>query len=122
MNPHLDEPAWLDARRSVCRDELSRMSGMSIAELEELVDYGALVPLPGQAEERRFSADCVIRLREAARLRGDFDLDLFTVGLLLGYMERIDHLERRLRALEAHMPAHLAARHEGPAPWHEPHA
>jgi chaperone modulatory protein CbpM len=121
MSPHLDEPAWLDARRSVRCDELSRMSGMSVAELEELVDYGALVPLPGQDEER-FSADCVIRLRDAARLRGDFDLDLFTVSLLLGYMERIEHLERRLRALEAQMPAHLAGRRDGPAPWHEPHA
>lgn len=122
MNLHLDEPAWLDARSSVCCDELSRMSGMSIAELEELVDYGALMPLPGQAEERRFSADCVVRLRDAARLRGDFDLDMFTVGLLLGYMERIEQLERRLHALEAQVPSHLAGRREGPAPWREPHA
>ena len=122
MNLHLDEPAWLDARRSICCEELSRMSGLSIAELEELVDYGALVPLPGQAEERRFGADCVIRLRDAARLRGDFDLDLFTVSLLLGYMERIEHLERRLRSLEAQMPAHVAGQREGPVPWREPHA
>lgn len=120
MSTRLHEWAWLDASEDVDRGELARMCGMSGAELDELVDYGALVPLVGE-EPPRFSASCVAPLREAARLRTAFDLDLFTIGLLLGYLQRIELLEQRVRSLQAHMPQHGATTREGPAPWLEPH-
>jgi chaperone modulatory protein CbpM len=43
-------------------------------------------------------------LRTAGKLRQDFDLDLFTVGLLLGYLNRIEALERQVRTLKAQTP------------------
>ena len=61
-------------------------------------------------------------LREAARLRADYDLDLFTVSLLLGYLQRIAQLEQQLRALNAHVPHPHTLPREGPTPWREPHA
>ena len=82
------EWTWLDAHRAVGEAELAHMCQLTVAELEELVDYGALVPLAGPV--RQFSAACIAPLREASRLRGYYDLDLFTVSLVLGYLQRID--------------------------------
>ena len=112
----------LHAGAEVEQGELVAMCHLSVDEIEELVDYGALAPLPGRFPVRVFSAACVPPLRQALRLRQDFDLDLFTVGLLLGYLQRIDALEQEVAALQARLPRHLQAAREGPSPWHEPHA
>lgn len=111
-----DEWMWLDARETVAADELARMCGMTEAELGELLDYGILSVPSGGA----FEAELVTPLREAVRVRVRYDLDLFTVGLIAQYLQRIEHLERELRALRGHGPGH--AQRDGPAPWHEPHA
>lgn len=116
---------WLDPHRSVDQPELARLSGMSEAELEALVEDGSLVPQAGMDQRqpaRVFSAACVPPLCEAARLRADFGLDLVTVSLLLRYLQRIAHLELQLRALQPHPPQHQQLPREGPAPWREPHA
>ena len=115
--------AWLDTQRHVDQPELARMCGMSEAEVDELVDYGVLVPLANEAG-RQFTAAVVPWLREAVRLRADFDLDLFTVSLLLRYLQRIVQLEHQLRSLQALLPQFTHAMHmerDGPTPWREPH-
>lgn len=123
MKPRGVEISWLDARETVTATDLSRACGLSAAELDELVDYGALAPLAGGGAERRFSADCVVPLRAAARLRQDFDLDMFAVVILLGYIGRIEALEVEVRSLRARLPrqARAAHRDEGPEPSREPH-
>jgi chaperone modulatory protein CbpM len=98
------ELTWLDERETITVSELSRVCALSAEELDELVDYGALLPLREVRHERLFSADCVMPLRSAGRLRRDFDLDLFAVALLLEHLRRIDVLERQVRALEARVP------------------
>lgn len=114
--------AWLDAQASVDQAELSRMSGMSTADIEELVHYGALVPLgSGTGQCRRFLASTAGPLREAARMRADFDLDLFTVGIMLRFLQRIGQLEHQLRAMHGRPHPQQLPR-EGPTPWREPHA
>jgi chaperone modulatory protein CbpM len=90
-----DEWLWLDAREAVGVGELSCMCGISEADVQELVEYGSLEML----QEGRFQADVVAPLREAMRVRARFDLDLFTAGLVLQYLRRIDRLEHELRAL-----------------------
>lgn len=105
MKPPLLDMAWLDASAAVTVSELSRVCAMSAAELDELVDYGALVPLGRAQPERLFSAECVMPLRTASQLRRDFDLDLFTVAMLLDYLHRIAALERQLRFLQAQLTA-----------------
>ena len=55
-------------------------------------------------KKAQFSADCVVPLRAACKLRIDYDLDLFTVALLMGYLNRIDGLERQLQSLRAELP------------------
>ena len=123
MSAQVVEVRWLDARETVTVPELSRVCGLSAAELDELVEYGALTPLQRGPAERAFSAEWVVPLRTAGRLRQDFDLDLFAVAILLGYLNRIEDLEREVKSLRAQLPghAHPVRRDEGPGSWREPH-
>ena len=117
------EWTWLDPQRRIDLPELAHMCRLSPAELDELVEYGALVPVPGEsAGARQFSASCVAPLREAERLRSWYDLDLFTVSLLVQHLQRIAQLEQQLRHLQAHVGPPPTLPREGPAPWREPHA
>ncbi len=112
---------WLDASEVMSAAELCRVCGFNPAELDELVEYGALAPLVPAPAEPSFSGAWVAPLREAARLRRDYDLDIFTVAVLLGYLDRIDALERELHSLRARIPAHAHPARDGPQPWREPH-
>jgi chaperone modulatory protein CbpM len=120
MKAQVVEVAWLDARETVTAAELSRACGLSAAELDELVDYGALAPQRVEPE-RAFGAEWIVPLRTAGRLRHDFDLDLFAVAILLGYLSRIEELEREVKSLRAHLPGHAHRRDDGPESWREPH-
>lgn len=100
------ETNWLDDSQTVTLTDLSRCCEMSVAELDELVDYRALLPLSASAPEPVFSAEWVALLRAADKLRLEFDLDLFTVAILLGKLQRIEVLERQVRQLQALLPAH----------------
>lgn len=95
------ECEWLDTGESLNSAELSRICGMSSAELEELVEYGALSPLDPNQSESQFPAHCIPRLRTAGKLRRDYDLELFTVVILLDYLNRIATLEAQLISLQA---------------------
>lgn len=123
MNAHVVEVAWLDARETVSRAELARACGLTEPELAELMEYGALRAVEGGSPgDPLFSADCVPTLRQAGRLRRDFDLDLFAVALLMDYLHRIELLEQQLKSLQAQFPKHVPQLHrEGPQPWREPH-
>jgi chaperone modulatory protein CbpM len=114
---------WPDPLRRIEQTELAHLCGLSSAELDELVEYGALVPLAGDSDRtRQFSASWVDPLREAARLRCWYDLDLFAISLLLGYLQRIAQLEHQVRQSTAHLPHPQPLPREGPTPWREPHA
>lgn len=118
------EPWGPDSLRRIELPELASMCGLTTAEVQELVDYGALVPLVGEGGMAglQFGGACVAPLREAVRLRSHYDLDLFTVSLLLGYLQRIIHLEQQVRSLQVHLPHPAQLPREGPTPWREPHA
>jgi chaperone modulatory protein CbpM len=107
MTQEQAEWRWLDTRETVTLTELSECCGMSVAELDELVDYCALVPVTPANHQVVFSAQWVVPLRAASKLRGDFDLDLFTVAILLENLNRIEVLERRVHSLQALVPQHL---------------
>ena len=81
--------------------QLIEISGLPESELRELVDYGALAPVDPQASSWTFSAVNVTVARTAGRLRNDLELDTHALSLVLGLVERIDALEKELRALRA---------------------
>jgi chaperone modulatory protein CbpM len=86
---------WLEAHSQVTLVEVARYSGFPEDVLRELMEYGALAP------EEPLSAECVGRLREAARLAGDLELDTAAVALVLRFLERIESLEVEVRHLHA---------------------
>jgi chaperone modulatory protein CbpM len=109
MTQEQAEWRWLDNRETVTLTELSQCCGMSESELDELVDYCALVPVTPANQNVVFSAHWVVPLRAASQLRLDFDLDLFTVAIVLGNLNRIEVLERQVHSLQALVPQHLQA-------------
>lgn len=103
----LSEIAWLDAHDVLTLPELAEACTLLAADLQELLEDGALKPLHRVDAAWVFSAELVMPLRKAGQLRRDFDLDLFTAGLLLEQLLRIDSLENQVHALQAR----LAHRH-----------
>jgi chaperone modulatory protein CbpM len=84
--------------------ELSVACAISMDELQELVEYGALAPLQPAQPEPLFAISYLEPLRTAGKLRRDYDLDLFVVVILMDYLQRITQLELELRSLQAQSP------------------
>ena len=101
MNIESTTAVFLDETGAVSITQLVEQSGLTEAELQALVDCGALEPSDAAAGALRFSSRCVIAARTARRLRDDFALDdEHAVALLLRFMQRIESLEQRLRELQ----------------------
>lgn len=103
MQAH-SEMHWLDAKETIGAEELCRACRITIEELREIADYGAPASLRA-GDVQLFTADWLMPLREAARLRRDFDLDLFAASLAAQHLHRIAALEQELRTLRARLGA-----------------
>jgi hypothetical protein len=87
-----------DDGRALAPAEFAATAGLTEHDVQELHDYHLLSP--GDRDMRM-----ALALREATRLRGDFDLDLFTTGLLARYIRRTHELESQLRDERANVRA-----------------
>ena len=83
----MDDIVWLETQSRVTIVEVARWSGLPEATVRELVEYGALA-----ARDDSVSGACIARLRVAARLADDFELETPAVALLLRYLEKIEEL------------------------------
>jgi hypothetical protein len=101
------EAVWLDERIEFSLAELGRCSGLSDAEVQELIDYGVLAPTDPQCAELSFSANLVVTIRAARRLRDDLELDPQTLALALTLIGRIRELEAQVRSLKAQLPRRI---------------
>jgi chaperone modulatory protein CbpM len=81
--------------------DLSAACSISVDELQELMEYGALAPMTARDLEPMFAATYMQPLRIAGRLRSDYDLDLFVVVIVMDYLKRIETLESQLLSLQA---------------------
>lgn len=99
-----EQAVWLHARHTFSSEELRELSGLSEAELSELVDCGVLAPADPGARPWRFGADRLVVARSARRLRRDFDLDANAIALALTLLERVHALEAELREARARLP------------------
>lgn len=104
MNLELTETVWLDERGTVTLVELAECSGLTEAELRELVDMGALEPLDTSAPQLSFGARCIVAARMAFRLRNDFELDAHALAIALSLLERVNELEAELQRMRARLP------------------
>jgi len=84
--------------------ELESASGLTRAEIVELVEYGVFAPQGPAPDEWRFPETALALARDAARLRAAFDLSAPGLALLIAYRERLAELERRIRELECRLP------------------
>ena len=96
---------WLDHSQRVSINDLVELSGLNEADVHELVEFGALVPLNVDEIPWRFSADCVVTVRKASRLKNDLELDSHALALALGLLEQIRSLETELTQLRAQRPS-----------------
>jgi len=112
----ITEAQWLNESGEVTLEELVELSGLPSELLIELVEHGALEPLesgaPGgsrslaetQSTGWHFSAECVVAVRAASRLREDFELDANAMSVALMLVERIHGLEAQLQELQSQFP------------------
>ena len=92
---------WLDRSQLVSLNDLADLSGLTESEVHELVEFGALVPVNSEEIPWNFSADCVVTVRKASRLRDELELDSHAVVLALTLLEQIRTLEAELAQLRA---------------------
>ena len=106
MNAEQTEAVWLTEDHRFSLAELAELSGLSEAELRELVDYGAVAPIDPDSSPWVFSGKCLLTIRTACRLRISFDLEPHGVALILSLLDRIQELEAQLATLRAQLPHH----------------
>ena len=102
------EAVWLAEDNEFSFPELVELSGLSEAELHELVDYGAITPVDPDSPQWVFKGRCLITVRAAYRLRVSFDLDPHGIALVVSLLDRIHGLEEELGSLRAQLPRHPA--------------
>jgi chaperone modulatory protein CbpM len=96
------EAVYLEDAGTLSIAQLIERSGLSEDELRALVECGALSPRDVSASSWTFSGHCIVVARTAYRLRRDFALeDAHSLAVVLRFAQRIDILERELRALRA---------------------
>jgi hypothetical protein len=100
----IEQATWLHEHYEFSLEELCELSGLSEAELRELVDHGVLAPVEPAARAWTFRADRLVVARSARRLRKDLDLDPHGVALVVALLERVRDLEAQLRDLRAKLP------------------
>ena len=97
------EARFLDERQGYSLGDIVSMSGLSPADLRELVDCGALVPENPAAAQWSFSAWAIEVASRARRLREEFDLDdVHTVAIVVKFEQRLRALEREVATLKVH--------------------
>jgi chaperone modulatory protein CbpM len=97
----------LDEALELTLGELARTCGTDADWLLALVEEGALEPQGGrQLQEWRFTGLCVSRVQRAQRLQQDLGLNLAGVALVLDMLDELDHLRRRLAAIEPDYDPH----------------
>jgi chaperone modulatory protein CbpM len=98
------ELMWLDEQHEVSLDDLVELSGLSLQELQLLVESGALIPCQAIEDKPintwQFSSHCIVSVRSLSRLKNDFELEQNALGLMLVFLERIRSLEFKLRELD----------------------
>ena len=101
------EPAdaqWLTEICEFSIHELVELSGSSVEELRELVEFGAITPVNPESSNWVFPGQCLVTVRAACRLRASFDLETHGVALVISLLDRIRDLEAEMESLRAQLP------------------
>jgi chaperone modulatory protein CbpM len=95
------ESVWLDDTGICSNEQLAEVSGLSVEEINDLVENGIIAPVDRNARPPSFQLRTMITVRTARRLRDDFELDRHGVALALTLLRRIEELQDELAAVRA---------------------
>jgi chaperone modulatory protein CbpM len=84
-------------------EHLAEVSGLSIEEIEDLIDTEIIKPVDTSAQTRMFQLRYVVTVKTARRLRDDFELDRQGLALALSLLQRIDELQAEIHATKARL-------------------
>ena len=105
MTLQVTHAVWLNDSAVCSIEHLVEVSGLSLGEIEDLVDTGLMDP--ADAAARSFPLLHVVTARQARRLRDDFQLDRNGLALAMTLLRRIDSLEQALLAARLPRPIEL---------------
>jgi chaperone modulatory protein CbpM len=104
VETELADAQWLTEKCEFSIHELVELSGSSVEELRELVEFGAITPVNPESSNWVFPGQCLLTVRAACRLRASFDLETHGVALVISLLERIRDLEAEMEGLRAQLP------------------
>jgi chaperone modulatory protein CbpM len=96
MSLQVTHAIWLGEGEVCTIEHLAEVSGLSLDEVEDLVVSGVIWPADAATKPRCFHLLHVVTVRQARRLRDDFELDSNGVVLAMTLLRRISVLERAL--------------------------
>src|SRR5450830_1109031 len=99
MNTQRTDSMWLDEHHTISLDELIELSGLSIKDLQNLLESGVLIPNNRAEAIWHFNSHYLVSIRALSRLKQDFELEPNAFALTLVFLERIRSLEFELRGL-----------------------
>jgi chaperone modulatory protein CbpM len=99
----LSDSTWLNDVDLCPLEHLVEVSGLSIEEIEDLIDTDVITPVSSGAQTRLFQLRYVVTVKTARRLRDDFELDRHGLSLALSLLQRIDELQAELGAAKARL-------------------
>lgn len=102
MTSQVTQAVWLNETDVCSIEHLAEVSGLSLEEIEDLVENGLVAPAEAQAPTRSFHLLHVVTVRQARRLRDDFQLDRNGLALAMTLLRRIASLEQALAARSGH--------------------
>ncbi|MDY7548671.1 chaperone modulator CbpM [Glaciimonas sp. CA11.2] len=104
MRTHIVEAVWLNDAGLCSLDQLADYSGLTLAELQDLVEMGEIAPTSVDAENDLYQTHYIVIARTARRLRDDFELDGHGLAVALNLLRRIRELEAQLTHAQAKLP------------------
>jgi hypothetical protein len=81
--------------------QLGNLCGLRIDEVQDLVDYGALQSVFAREGLDYFDGASLSHLLVACKQRRDYDLDLFSVVIVVQYLREIEVLKLQLSQYQA---------------------
>jgi chaperone modulatory protein CbpM len=97
MRIHVTDANWLNESDICSIEHFAELSGMSLADVQELVECGAIRPAQDDVERPSYSMQEVSIVIAARRLRDDFELDQHGLEVALSLLRRIRALEAELQ-------------------------
>jgi chaperone modulatory protein CbpM len=96
MSYQVTSAVWLGEGEVCTIEDLAEVSGLSQGEVEDLVVSGVIWPADAAVQPACFHLLHVVTVRQARRLRDDFELDSNGVALAMTLLRRIGVLEQAL--------------------------